>query len=248
MHRLPHLLPDMPTSTSDICQECLLCYEKHLRAASCHRISTELNRNCLVQIKALEKYCSYHQEIKCDSHVKLRFRSEGKRKNETQFPLPGPNIFFYQRSWMQIAPPFCHGIASANTTAAFWHYHLCSPMRCSFLLIPGAAVFGLSVFDRTACSADVLELRLQRRLEAYRTPPCPWPWPPHCVFAPPRNEDPKDFCSRLTAGGADECAAFMLWRAAARCAWDSGRCCLLRPGLALLRLLDKDASLYNIFQ
>jgi hypothetical protein len=37
--------------------------------------------------------------------------------------------------------------------------------------------------------------------------------------------------------GTDECAAFMLWRAAVYCAWDSGRCCPLHLGLALLHIL-----------
>jgi hypothetical protein len=38
---------------------------------------------------------------------------------------------------------------------------------------------------------------------------------------------------------SDERVAFMPWRAAACCNWDSGRCCLLCLGLALLRILDR---------
>jgi hypothetical protein len=45
--------------------------------------------------------------------------------------------------------------------------------------------------------------------------------------------------TRPHATPSDERVAFMLWRAAACCNWDSGRCCLLRLGLALLRILDR---------
>jgi hypothetical protein len=95
-------------------------------------------------------------------------------------------------------------------------------------------------------------LQNARTLPRLQEPNNPRPLPTHLSLKPGNQAvtglPPRGGFKRLPEFSSDECAAFMLWRAAARCAWDSGRCCILRPGLALLRLLDKYASLYNIFQ